>query len=411
LTTFADLGLLPDLLRAVRDAAYTTPTPIQSQVIPVALRGGDVLGCAQTGTGKTASFLLPVLQRLTKNGRGAFRAVVLTPTRELAAQIGEAARTYGKYLRLHTAVIVGGVRLEPQTAQLRRGDLLVATPGRFLDHLRRGTVAVSSLAIVVLDEADRMLDMGFLPDVQRILRALPAERQTLLFSATMPPEIETLAHQTLRSPTVIDIGRRATPVATVRQVLHPVEAEQKRALLGHLLRQADMRHVLVFTRTKVRAERLARSLTETGRRVAVLHGGKRQGARVQVLDRFRRGEIDVLVATDLAARGLDVDGISHVVNFDVPSTPEDYVHRIGRTARADALGDAVSLVAADEIVYVRAIERLIGAPLPYRVVAGFDPGTAAVRRFAAPVAPRAARLASGAVRRFSPRRQRSRYSA
>jgi ATP-dependent RNA helicase RhlE len=272
---------MPELLRAVHDAQYDTPTPIQAQAIPVALRGADVLGCAQTGTGKTAGFLLPILQRLARGKPRALRALVLSPTRELAAQTGEGARTYGKYLRLHTAVVFGGVSLGPQTAQLRQGvDLLVATPGRLLDHMERGNVRFPALEVLVLDEADRMLDMGFLPDVRRILRALPAARQTLLFSATMPQEIETLAHQTLTSPVVIDAGRRATPVAAVRQVIYPVEAEQKRDLLCHLLRHGRMERVLVFTRTKVRAERLARHLAQTGRRVAALHGDKSQGAFV-----------------------------------------------------------------------------------------------------------------------------------
>jgi ATP-dependent RNA helicase RhlE len=403
---------MPELLRAVRDAKYTTPTAIQVQAIPVALRGDDVLACAQTGTGKTAGFLLPILQRLAHGERGGVRALVLTPTRELAAQIGESARTYGKYLRVRPAVVFGGVSLGPQTARLRHGaDLLVATPGRLLDHMERGTVAFGALAVLVLDEADRMLDMGFLPDVRRILRALPPVRQTLLFSATMPQEIESLAHETLRSPVVIDVGRRATPVATVRQVIYPVETERKQDLLCHLLQHGNMRHVLIFTRTKVRAERLARYLAQTGRRVAALHGDKSQGERTQTLSGFRNRSVEVLVATDLAARGLDVEGVSHVVNFDVPSIPEDYVHRIGRTARAAATGDAVSLASFNEIGFVRDIERLIGITIPRRVVVGFEPGVDTLRRFTQPIASRAARVASGAIRHFGPRGQRSRRSA
>jgi len=403
---------MPELLRAVSDAQYDTPTPVQAQVIPVALRGDDVLACAQTGTGKTAGFLLPILQRLARGERGRVRALVLTPTRELAAQIGESARIYGKHLRVRTAVVFGGISLGPQAERLRRGvDLLIATPGRLLDHMERGNVTLSSISVLVLDEADRMLDMGFLPDVRRILRAVPAERQTLLLSATIPQEIERLAHDTLRSPTVIDIGRRATPVAAVRQVIYAVEADHKRDLLCHLLRHGNMKQVLVFTRTKIRADRLVSHLSRSGRRVAALHGGKSQGARTQALDSFRSGSVDVLVATDIAARGLDVEGISHVVNFDVPNTPEDYVHRIGRTARAAATGDAISLASSDEADFVREIERLIGVTIPHQVVEGFAPGADTLRRFTQPVAPRASRIASGAIRHFGPRGRRSRQSA
>src|SRR5262245_46337341 len=403
---------MPGLLHAVRDAQYETPTPIQAQAIPIALSGNDVLACAQTGTGKTAAFLLPILQRLAQGERGGMRALILTPTRELAAQIAEDSRSYSKYLRIRTAVAFGGVSLGPQMAQLQRGaDLLIATPGRLLDHLERGTVTLSSLTVLVLDEADRMLDMGFLPDVRRILRTIPTTRQTLLFSATMPTEIEHLAHDTLRSPAVITIRRKATPVATVRQVLYAVEAERKRELLSYLLQYGDMRQVLVFTRTKLRADRLTKHLAQSGRRVAVLHGGKSQGARTQALDGFRRGGVDVLVATDLAARGLDVDGISHVVNFDVPNVPEDYVHRVGRTARASATGDAISLVSSDEVDFVREIERVIGGVIPRHVVRGFEPGADTIRRFEQPTMSRAARIASGAIRQFAPRGHGNRRSA
>jgi ATP-dependent RNA helicase RhlE len=412
LTTFAELGLGPELLRAVRDVQYAVPTPIQAQAIPVILRADDVLACAQTGTGKTAAFLLPILQHLAQGTPGRLRALVITPTRELAAQIAESARLYSTYLRVRTAVIFGGVRLGPQAAQLRQGvDLLIATPGRLLDHLERGALTLSAVTVVVLDEADRMFDMGFLPDIRRILRATPTARQTLLFSATMPAEVERLAHDTLRSPVVIDVGRRATPVATVRQVMYPVEAEQKRDLLCHLLQHGDLRHVLIFTRTKAGADRLARYLTRAGRRVAALHGGKSQGARRQALSDFRRGRIEVLVATDLAARGLDVEGISHVVNFDLPNIPEDYVHRIGRTARATATGDAISLVSSAEVGFVRDIEHLIGGPIPRQVVRGFEPGAHTLRRQSQPEPPRAARVASGAIRHFAPRRHRRRYIA
>ena len=408
--TFTELGLIPELLRAVCDAKYTAPTPIQAAAIPVVLQNKDVLGCAQTGTGKTAGFLLPILQRLADPAGGKrshVRSLVLTPTRELAAQIGESARIYGKYLKVRTAVVFGGVGLGPQTEQLRRGvDLLIATPGRLLDHMERGNVALSGVHVLVLDEADRMLDMGFLPDVRRILRAMPAERQTLLFSATMPQEIERLARDTLRSPVLIEVGRRATPVSTVKQVIYPVEAEKKHALLSHLLMHGKMTQVLVFTRTKSRADRLTQQLMQTGRRVAALHSGKSQGVRTQVLSSFRSGRIEVLVATDIAARGLDVEGISHVVNFDVPTTPEDYVHRIGRTARAAAIGNAISLASSDEVGSIHAIERTIGATIPRRIIGGFEPVASTLNRFKQPAASRSERIASGAIRSFTPRGQK-----
>ena len=377
--TFSDLGLRPELLRAVGDAGYTTPTPIQEQGIPVALQGLDVLGCAQTGTGKTAVFLLPILQRIANAPRGGLRALVITPTRELAAQIGDNARAYGKYLQVRSTTIFGGVSMSPQTDRLRRGvDLVIATPGRLLDHMERGHLNWSHLEVLVLDEADRMLDMGFLPDVTRILKALPAKRQNLFFSATMPREIEGLIKRTMREPVVVEVTPRATTAKSVRQVIHHVTGEQKRDLLCHLLGRGNMGQVLVFTRTKVRADRLARALAGTGRRVAAIHGDKSQGARTQALDGFRSGRIDTLIATDIAARGIDVDGISHVVNFDVPNVPEDYVHRIGRTARAGADGDAISLVSHEEAGFVRAIERLIGTSIPRESVSGFTSAPPAV---------------------------------
>lgn len=407
LTEFAELGLKPELLRAIEDAEYTTPTPIQVQSIPVVLDYKDVLACAQTGTGKTAAFLLPILQDLMDGKQGRLRALVLSPTRELAAQIGNSALTYGKYLQTRTAVVFGGVGLEPQTKRLRRGvDLLIATPGRLLDHMQRGNVNFSALDVCVLDEADRMLDMGFLPDIHRILDALPLDRQTLMFSATMPPEIERLAHEVLASPVSIDVGRRATPVDAVRQILFPVEAEKKRDLLCHLLKYGDMQHVLIFTRTKSRADRLARYLAQTGRRVEALHGDKSQRSRTQILDHFRTGRIDILVATDLAARGIDVERISHVVNFDVPNVPEDYVHRIGRTARAEATGHALSLASSEELSLIRAIENTIGVQIPCKVIKGFEPDAFTIRRFKQPNALRSARIASGAIRQFTPRGQK-----
>lgn len=405
MTTFSELGLLPELLRAARDTGYDTPTPVQEQAIPAVLHGNDVLACAQTGTGKTAAFLLPILQHLAQEKSGRLRALVLTPTRELAAQIGESARTYSKYLHVRSTTVFGGVSLGAQSQRLRSGvDLLIATPGRLLDHVERGNVQFDDLAVLVLDEADHMLDLGFLPDVRRLLRIMPTERQTLMFSATMPAAIEQLAYETLRSPVVINVGRRTTPVEAVRQVLYPVEAEQKRDLLCYLLEYGHMRQVLVFTRTKARADRLTRHLERRGRRVATLHGGKSQGARTQALSGFRNGKVEVLVATDIAARGLDVEGISHVVNFDVPGTPEEYVHRIGRTARATATGDAISLVSADEVALVRTIERGIGSPIPHQIVKGFAPAVDHLQAPARPVLSHAARIASGKIRHFAPRR-------
>ena len=407
---FSELGLIPELLRALDDAQYETPTPVQAQAIPVALGGKDMLACAQTGTGKTAGFILPILQRFVHAESGAVRALVLTPTRELAVQIGESARTYGKYVPVRSTVVYGGVGLGPQADRLRRGiELLVATPGRLLDHLNRGNVQLADVEVLVLDEADRMLDMGFLPDVRRILATLPEARQTLLFSATMPPEIERLAQDTLREPEVIDVGRRATPVATLRHVIYLVEAERKNDLLHYLLQHGSLKHVLIFTRTKVRAERLSKRLAQTNRRVAALHGDKTQRVRTQVLNNFKSGKVDVLVATDVAARGLDVEGISHVVNFDVPNRPEDYVHRIGRTARAMATGEALTFASSDEVEAVRAIESLLGKEVPRKMIKGFEPTHFTIRRFAKPEASRGARIASGAIRHFSPggRRRKS----
>lgn len=402
---FGELGLIPELLRAIRDAQYDTPTPVQSLAIPVALRGNDVLACAQTGTGKTAGFLLPILQRLRRDPDDRrLRALVLTPTRELAVQIGESARTYGKYVPVRSTVVYGGVGLGPQIDRLQAGvDLLIATPGRLLDHMNRGNLTLADLQVLVLDEADRMLDMGFLPDVRRILAVVPDRRQTLLFSATMPREIERLAQDTLHEPELIDVGPRATPVATLRHVLYLVEAERKAELLFHLLRHRSLKHVLVFTRTKVRAERLAKRLAKSHRRVAALHGDKSQAVRTQVLNDFKRAKLDVVVATDVAARGLDVEGISHVVNFDVPHRPEDYVHRIGRTARAEAQGNAVTFAAAEEADAVRAIESLLRKPIERKMIQGFEPTHFTIRRYEKPDTSRGARIASGSIRHFRPR--------
>ena len=370
---FEELGLRPELLRAVDGAGYVTPTPIQARVVPAALDGQDLIACAQTGTGKTAAFLLPILQRLAggRASRGP-RALVVTPTRELAAQIGEAALQYGRHLRLRSTVIYGGVGMEPQKRRLQAGpDLLVATPGRLLDHLGRRHVQLDGVEIVVLDEADRMLDMGFLPDMRRILAALPATRQNLFFSATMPDEIEELIRRTTGTPTVVEVARRATPVDGVKQVVHPVAEGSKKDLLAALLERPDVQQTLIFTRTRARANRLLRRLEKSGRQVAAVHGSKSQSARTRALAGFRAGRIDTLIATDVAARGIDVHGISHVINFDVPYVPEDYVHRIGRTARAGSSGHAVTLVTPAERPQLAAIERLVGASIPRETVAGF----------------------------------------
>ncbi|HTN42253.1 MAG TPA: DEAD/DEAH box helicase [Nitrospiria bacterium] len=371
--TFEELGLAPEILRAVKAKNYEAPTPIQEQAIPAIRAGKDLIGCAQTGTGKTAGFTLPILHRLREGRSPSLRVLVLVPTRELAAQVDESIRTYGRYLHLRTGVVFGGVNFERQELALRRGiDILVATPGRLLDHMRQGNVSFKSLEVLVIDEADRMLDMGFIPDVRAIIKNIPQHRQTLLFSATMPGEIQVLAHEILRQPVVIQIARQGTPASGVRQAVYSVDASRKRDLLLHLIEKEKMDQVLVFTRTKHRADHLAQQLERNGKRVAALHSNKSQGARTRILDEFRRGSIQVLVATNIAARGLDVKGISHVVNFDLPDSPEDYVHRIGRTARAEAEGDAISLMAPNERGNLREIERLIGSKIPQMEIPGFE---------------------------------------
>ena len=403
--TFTELGLRPELIRAVAGAGYTIPTSIQERGIPVVLDGRDLIACAQTGTGKTAAFLLPILQHLAGGQASRHpRALVVTPTRELAAQIGEMANRYGEHLRLRSTVIFGGVGMEPQKRRLAGGlDLLIATPGRLLDHLGRKQLTLGNVEMVVLDEADRMLDMGFLPDVRRILATLPAKRQSLFFSATMPDEIELLIRRTTHAPVMVEVTRRATPVSTVRQVVHPVVQTRKNELLKTLLQRADMGQTLVFTRTKARANQLVRRLEKSGRRIAVIHGNKSQNARTRALAGFRTGKIDTLIATDIAARGLDVDGISHVVNFDLPHVPEDYVHRIGRTARAGQSGDAISLAAPEERAQLIAIERLVGKPIRREHVAGFTKAVDTVesnpqRRPKSPQALRSGRNGSGSAR-------------
>ena len=374
--SFTELGLAHEIERAVREQGYETPTPIQKGAIPGVLAGRDLIGCAQTGTGKTAAFTLPILHRLRAGTRGRLRALILTPTRELAIQISESLRDYGRHLRLETAVVYGGVGHGPQEDRLRRGvDLLVATPGRLLDHMGRGYVDFRSLEVLVLDEADRMLDMGFIRDVRRIVRALPARRQTLLFSATMPDAIRSLAKEILRDPVNVEVApRRSAPAAGVRQSLLPVATERKRDLLAHLLQTEARGLTLVFTRTKHGANKLARHLEGHGHAVALLHGNRSQAQRTRALDAFRGKRARVMVATDIAGRGIDVEGIAHVVNYDLPNVPEDYVHRIGRTARAGATGDAISLVSPEDHPHVRGIETLIGHAIERRVVPGFAQG-------------------------------------
>lgn len=364
--TFDDLKLSEPLLRAVRAEGYTSPTPIQVQAIPHVLAGRDVLGCAQTGTGKTAAFALPLLQRLTQ-GRPPpparhrpVRALVLSPTRELASQIGESFQAYGRFTPITSTVIFGGVGQAAQQQALERGvDVLVATPGRLLDLLNQGLVSFRALEVLVLDEADRMLDMGFLPDVRRVLAALPRQRQTLFFSATMPPEIQRLADSILSNPVRVEVTPVATTAETVDQRLYFVEREQKRHLLVHLLDTERIQRALVFTRTKHGANRLARQLNAAGLGAEALHGNKSQSARERALSAFKAGTCRVLVATDIAARGIDIDGITHVVNFDLPNVPESYVHRIGRTGRAGAVGTALSFCDAEERAWLQDIERTI----------------------------------------------------
>jgi len=375
--SFQDLGLSAELVRAVADKGYVEPTPVQRQAIPEILAGRDIMAGAQTGTGKTAGFTLPLLQRLADGGPRSgrrVRALILTPTRELAAQVGESVAAYGRHLPLRSAVIFGGVKIGPQIARLRAGvDVLVATPGRLLDHVGQKTLDLSAVEILVLDEADRMLDMGFIHDIRRVLGLLPAGRQNLLFSATFPDAIKRLADDLLDAPSMIEVARRNAPAERVAQVVHPVDRERKRALLSKLISEGAWRQVLVFTRTKHGANRLAKQLGSDGIHAAAIHGNKSQAARTRALAEFKSGEVRVLVATDIAARGLDIDQLPHVVNFELPNVAEDYVHRIGRTGRAGREGEAVSLVCVDEQGLLRGIEQLLKRELPKVVVEGFVP--------------------------------------
>jgi ATP-dependent RNA helicase RhlE len=372
--SFDALGLAPELVRAVAEEGYETPTPIQQETIPLALEGKDVVGSAQTGTGKTAAFLLPILDRLRNGQQHAVRALVLVPTRELCEQVLERARAYGRHLPLRAAAIYGGVGMEPQTQALRHGvDIIVATPGRFLDHLGRGHLDLSRVEVLVLDEADRMLDMGFAPDVRRILDALPAQRQTLLFSATISDDVDRLARRALRGPTTVETAPRATPADGIEHGVFAVDKLFKKDVLLHILRLGVVRQALVFTRTKYGADKLVRHLKHEGVSAAALHGDKAQSTRQRTLDDFRAKRLPIVVATDLAARGIDVDDIELVVNFDVPADPEIYVHRVGRTARAGAQGLALTLMSPDEWLLMGDIEKLIGRTFPRQVVPGFEP--------------------------------------
>jgi len=367
---FSKLGLAPKVLEGVQAAGYTDPTAIQLRAIPVLLAGRDLVGCAQTGTGKTAAFALPLLSRLGQHGHT--RALVLEPTRELAAQVETAIHDYGRFTNLRAAVLFGGTGYGKQDQQLRQGvDIIVATPGRLLDQIQRGNARLNQIEMLVLDEADRMLDMGFLPDVRRIIDRCPKSRQTMLFSATIPPEIESLCRWALRNPETIEIGLRRSPAETVTHALYPVASDQKQDLLLELLKRTDYDQVLIFCRTKHGADRVARMLGHQGHAVAVLHSNRTQREREQALNGFRNGRYEVMVATDIASRGIDVEQISHVINYDVPHHPEDYVHRIGRTGRAQAVGDAFTIVIAEDFKEVAAIERFVGQTIPRVKLEGF----------------------------------------
>lgn len=374
---FDALGLSEEVLRAVRDAGYSQPTPIQQQAIPLILKGRDVMGLAQTGTGKTAAFTLPIVERLSGGPRRT-RVLILTPTRELCVQVEASFKKYACHAPLAVVSVYGGVPLEPQERQLRAGvDVIVATPGRLIDHLERQNVVFDDLEVLVLDEADRMLDMGFAPQISRVVSNVPPYRQTLLFSATMPPEVEALARRYLRKPVLVQVGRRSAAANTVKHYVYPVPRDRKSGLLADLLKREGMESVLVFTRTKHGADRVVRHLEQEGIQAAAMHADKTQPQRTRVLADFKAGRVRVLVATDIAQRGLDISGITHVINYDVPQQAEDYVHRIGRTGRAASEGDAFTFMAPDEIAMVRTIERMIGQEIPRISIPGFDFGTSA----------------------------------
>jgi len=379
---FSSLGLSEPILRALIEQGYTEPTPIQAQAIPIVLSGRDLLGAAQTGTGKTAGFTLPMLQRLsaaqsTGHPRRPVRALILTPTRELCAQVQDSVKAYGRNLRITSTCIYGGVGFTPQVNALRRGvDIVVATPGRLLDHVQQRTIDLRNIEILVLDEADRMLDMGFIPDMRRIVSLLPKQRQTLLFSATFSDDIRKLAADFQRDPATVEVARRNAPIELVTQVVHPVDKDRKRDLLAHLVKTHNWQQVLVFTKTKHGANRLAEQLGKDGIESDAIHGNKSQPQRMRALKRFKDCELQVLVATDIAARGIDIDALPHVVNYDLPNVSEDYVHRIGRTGRAGIEGDAVSLVCSEDRPLLAAIERLIGKRIEQKLIPGFEPARA-----------------------------------
>ena len=392
--SFQRLGLALPLLKAVAEQGYITPTPIQEHAIPLILEGQDVLAGAQTGTGKTASFTLPLLQRLTEaetkpQKPRKIRALILTPTRELAAQVYESVRTYGRHLPVFAEVVVGGVNINGQIRSLHRGcDIVVATPGRLLDHLLQKNIDLSFLEILVLDEADRMLDMGFLPDIRKIVTHLPKTKQSLLFSATFPEEIKGLAKQLLHEPAEVMVAPHKTTADNIKELCYGIAKEHKRELLSYLIGSNNWKQVLVFVRTKHGADRLEKQLVKDGIRTAALHGDKSQGARTRALENFKSGKVSALVATDIAARGLDIDELPHVVNFDLPQVPEDYVHRIGRTGRAGANGEAISLVCPEEASLLAAIEKLLGREIPRIADTGYEPVSLKIMDRPSPKAPK-----------------------
>ncbi|WP_322405936.1 DEAD/DEAH box helicase [Idiomarina sp. PL1-037] len=375
--SFQSLGLSDDILRAVSECGYTTPTPIQQQAIPTVMAGHDLLAAAQTGTGKTAGFTLPLLHRLSQtkaDGKPVIKALILTPTRELAAQVEDNLNTYAKYTGLKSLVIFGGVGINPQIDALRRGvDILVATPGRLLDHSRQGTVDLSKIDVLILDEADRMLDMGFIHDIKKVMKLIPEKRQTLLFSATFSSEIKALAQQFMQQPKLVEVARQNAAADTIQQRVYPVDKKRKRELISYLIGSRNWRQVLIFTRTKHGANRLATQLSDDGLPAMAIHGNKSQGARTKALSQFKAGKLRVLVATDIAARGIDIDELPHVINFELPQVAEDYVHRIGRTGRAGSEGEAASLVCVDEHKLLRDIEKLTKNEIPKEVIPGFEP--------------------------------------
>ncbi|MBN2591311.1 MAG: DEAD/DEAH box helicase [Sedimentisphaerales bacterium] len=373
--SFTKFGLSDPLVRGILATGYTAPTEIQSQVIPAAIEGKDIIGCAQTGTGKTAAFVLPILDRLgheSASKKRIIKALILTPTRELALQVEKSIQGYGRYADVKTLAVFGGVKINNQLSSLKKGvDIVVATPGRLMDHMNRRSIDVKHIEMLVLDEADRMLDMGFINDVRKIVNSLPKNRQTMLFSATISPEIKTLSADMLNSPEMFQIGKPRNPIETITQHIYPVRREQKMDLLIHMLNNSQMYSVMVFSRTKHGADKINRRLKKANISSVAIHSDRTQNQRLQAMDGFRRGKFQVIVATDIAARGINIEGISHVINFDVPAFPEDYIHRIGRTGRAEALGDAITFVSYDEQKAIRKIERFIGQDLNTEEFEGF----------------------------------------